>query len=389
MLRLSNRIDNLKSSPIREILAVIDKPGMISFAGGLPALESMPELSIEGMSQQFLQYGESAGEEELRKLISVEMSEEGLICEADQVIVLSGSQQGIDLVAKLFIDDGAAVALEVPTYLAALQVFKLFGADLKSFERNAAAIPASDEGLRLLYTIPTFQNPSGCCYSKLERQSLASFCEVNGVPLFEDDPYRELSYESCYRKPVCAFMQEGTWVYQGSFSKSFAPGLRLGFMISSKDLVKPLSRLKQAADLHSSRISQWLTMQLLQDEGEKRRLVELRDFYRKRRDSFAKSLEEHFFDLATWQIPRGGLFFWLRLNRKINLNEVLENALKLNVAFMPGDHFFSESVGESYLRLNFSHANEGDAGRGLVILAGLIRQASNYRSKVRVPIYKE
>ncbi|MFT6092312.1 MAG: DNA-binding transcriptional MocR family regulator [Pseudohongiellaceae bacterium] len=379
MLRLSNRIDNLKPSPIREILSVIDKPGMISFAGGLPALESMPKLELGAMPQQYLQYGESAGEPELRELICADMCAQGLFCTVDQVLILSGSQQGIDLVAKLFIDEGSAVAVESPTYLAALQVFKLFGADFKGFHYSDKELADAHKSLRLLYAIPTFQNPSGYCYSIEERQDLADFCESNQVPLFEDDPYRELAFDSCCTTPVCSFMKEGTWIYQSSFSKTFVPGMRLGYMICSNDLMRPLSRLKQAADLHSSRISQWLTIALLKDKSRGRRLAQLRDFYSKRRDSFAKNLDEHFADLATWKIPPGGLFFWLRLNRKMDLNKVLKEALKLNVAFMPGDHFFSndecDAVLDSYLRLNFSYANEENAQRGLAILANLIRNA--------------
>jgi len=163
--------------------------------------------------------------------------------------------------------------------------------------------------LRLLYAIPTFQNPSGYCYSIEERQDLADFCKSNQVPLFEDDPYRELAFDSCCTTPVCSFMKEGTWIYQSSFSKTFVPGMRLSYMICSNDLIRPLSRLKQAADLHSSRISQWLTIALLKDKSRGRRLAQLRDFYSKRRDSFAKNLDEHFADLATWKIPPGGLFF--------------------------------------------------------------------------------
>jgi 2-aminoadipate transaminase len=309
MLRLSNRIDNLKPSPIREILSVIDKPGMISFAGGLPALESMPKLELGAMPQQYLQYGQSAGELELRELICADMCAQGLFCTVDQVLILSGSQQGIDLVAKLFIDEGSAVAVESPTYLAALQVFKLFGADFKGFHYSDKELADAHNSLRLLYAIPTFQNPSGYCYSIEERQDLADFCKSNQVPLFEDDPYRELAFDSCCTTPVCSFMKEGTWIYQSSFSKTFVPGMRLGYMICSNDLIRPLSRLKQAADLHSSRISQWLTIALLKDKSRGRRLAQLRDFYSKRRDSFAKNLDEHFADLATWKIPPGGLFF--------------------------------------------------------------------------------
>lgn len=373
MPRLANRIDNLEASPIREILSVIDKPGMISFAGGLPALESMPELTLKTMPQQTLQYGESAGELELRELICAEMCGQGLMCTADQVLVLSGSQQGIDLVAKLFIDEGSTVAVETPTYLAALQVFKLFGAQLKSFDHRTEIASNSYDSARLLYTIPTFQNPSGYCYNLEERQGVADFCESNEIPLFEDDPYRELVYENCCRTPICSFMGKGSWVYQGSFSKSFAPGMRLGFIISSKDLVQPLSRLKQAADLHSSRISQWLTIQMLRNEGAAERLAGLREFYIRRRDTFDNSLLTHFADLATWQTPPGGLFYWLRLNQNIDLNAVLEKAIEQNVAFMPGNYFFCDDDSASYMRLNFSHSNENDANKGLAILADLIR----------------
>lgn len=375
MLRLSERINNLEPSPIREILSVIDKPGMISFAGGLPALESMPELSLEGMPAQYLQYGESAGELELRELICADMSKEGLLCTADQVLVLSGSQQGIDLVGKLFIDEGSAVAVETPTYLAALQVFKLFGAKLKNFDHSEKGMSELQKNLRLLYTIPTFQNPSGYCYSSEERQGLAKFCESNEVPLFEDDPYRELAFDNCCKTPVCSYMKEGSWIYQSSFSKSLAPGMRLGFIISSNDLVQPLARLKQAADLHSSRISQWLTIQLLRDKGRELRVTELREFYIRRRDSFENSLAEHFSDLATWETPPGGLFFWLRLDHNVDLDLVLEKSLKRNVAFMPGDHFFCNDIqSDSYLRLNFSHSSETDAEKGLAVLAALIKE---------------
>lgn len=379
MLRLANRIENLQPSPIREILSVIDNPGMISFAGGLPALESMPKLELEAMPQRTLQYGESAGELELRELVCADMCKQGLLCSADQVLVLSGSQQGIDLVAKLFIDEGSAVSVETPTYLAALQVFELFGADLKSFNHSSHGVSKVHENSRLLYAIPTFQNPSGYCYNLDERQELANFCESNGIPLFEDDPYRDLVYDNCCRTPVCSFMKEGSWIYQGSFSKTFAPGMRLGFMISSKDLCRQLSRLKQAADLHSSRISQWLTIQMLRDGGREERLAGLREFYIRRRDAFEKSLVVHFSDLATWQTPPGGLFFWLRLNQKFDLNLVLAKSIKQNVAFMPGDYFYSNEIqkksqNQSYVRLNFSYSDEADAEKGLSILASLIKE---------------
>lgn len=371
MSQFSKRIENLTASPIREILSVIERPGMISFAGGLPALETFPRLSIDSLPEQFLQYGESAGEECLRAKVCEQLNGLGLDCEAGQVIILSGSQQGIDLVAKLFVDADSLISVEMPTYLAALQVFKLFGASFCSNEK-ALANPKSVKP-RLLYSIPTFQNPSGYCYTQLERENLAEYCQSKGVPLYEDDPYRELVYDSSCRTPICSFMKAGSWIYQGSFSKSYAPGLRLGFLVCSKDLITPLSRLKQAADLHSSRISQWLTMQLLADKAHDNRMNKLVSFYSKRRDDFDALLNRYMGHLATWHKPAGGLFFWLQLNRKVDVIELLSQALAHNVAFMPGDYFYPDGSAEaSCLRLNFSHANADEADQGLALLAQLV-----------------
>jgi 2-aminoadipate transaminase len=375
-MRLSSRIADLHASPIREILAVIDRPGMVSFAGGLPSPESFPSLSAD-IPKACLQYGASEGESALRAVIAAQMQALGLACTADQVLVLSGSQQGIDLVAKLFIDAGTPIAVESPTYLAALQVFRLFGARLLAYtpadlgaQLDAGAKPA------MLYTIPTFQNPTGHCYSVAERAELAAVCDANDVPVFEDDPYRDLFYEPCDRVPVCALLKRTSWVYQGSFSKTLAPGLRLGFLVASADLFPYLVRLKQAADLHSSRVSQHLVLTQLARHDRAAVLRQLTDSYRQKRDHFAALLAEHFSDLATWTAPAGGLFFWLTLHQIIDTRKLLDRTLARGVAFMPGEPFYPEPVGASgTLRLNFSHADAGAAKRGLAILAQQIRHA--------------
>lgn len=375
MLQLSKRIENLRSSPVREILSVIQQPGMISFAGGLPAPDAIPELSLETFPASLLQYGESEGELELRELIAKQMCDEGLECSPNQVVVLSGSQQGIDLVAKLFIDAGSQVAMQAPTYLAAIQVFQLFGADFCPFSISGDNVALAHVAPRLLYTVPTFQNPSGQCYNEADRRCLASFCEAEGVPLLEDDPYRELSFENCYKRPVCGLMKGGTWIYLGSFSKCFAPGLRVGFMVCSEDILIPIRRLKQAADLHSCRLSQWLAAQFLKDSMRVAKMDSLREFYRERRDSFNRSLIEHFSALATWKKPSGGLFYWLRLNQRRDLDAVLKEALAQKVAFMPGDHFFGSQDMRTegrYMRLNFSHVNPELADEGLAKLAAIV-----------------
>jgi 2-aminoadipate transaminase len=374
---LSARMAGLEPSPIREILAVIERPGMISFAGGLPAQESFPKLALDNVPASSLQYGATEGDPALRQQVAQELAQIGLACTPEQVLILSGSQQGIDLVAKLFIDPGTPIAVESPTYLAALQVFRLFGAALKPFTAaQPAAAFAAGERPAFAYAIPTFQNPTGHCYDEAERAALAAACDANDVPLFEDDPYRDLVYEACDRRPVCARLQRASWVYQGSFSKTLAPGLRLGYLAASPALMPFLVRLKQAADLHSNRIGQWAVLQSLQDPGRAQRIAQLVDAYRDKRDLFAHALQRHFQGLARWEVPAGGLFFWLELAERLDTRRLLPAAIARGVAFMPGEPFFPlrpEAAGA--LRLNFSHAAPAQIDAGLAILAKLIRQA--------------
>jgi DNA-binding transcriptional MocR family regulator len=373
--RFSNRTQDLHASPIREILSVVDRPGMISFAGGLPAVDSFPQFSLDAMPQPMLQYGPSEGEWELRLRVADDLRARGLQCSAEQVLILSGSQQGIDLVAKLFVDPGTAVAVESPTYLAALQVFRFFGARFLAFDVDALdAQTWQREKPAFAYAIPTFQNPSGRCLDARQRDALAAACDEALVPLFEDDPYRDLVYDPCERTPVCARLERAPWIYQGSFSKSLAPGLRLGYLAASPELLPFLTRLKQAADLHSNRVSQWLVLQQLNDPLHEQRLVELAARYRQRRDAFEAALRRHFGDLASWSMPPGGLFFWLTLNRHLDTRLLLPKAIEDGVAFMPGEPFMPvmvESCGQ--LRLNFSHASEEQADIGLAKLAALVR----------------
>ena len=371
----SSRIQDLHASPIREVLALAGRPGMISFAGGLPCADTFPVFETP-IPPALLQYGATEGEPGLRAHISTALRALGLDCTTEQVLILSGSQQGIDLVAKLFVDLRTAVALESPTYLAALQVFRFFGARFVPFTVD----PLTDrawfvERPALVYVIPTFQNPTGYCYTSREREALAEACARQAVPVFEDDPYRDLAYDACDRKPVCAHLKDTPWIYQGSFSKTLAPGLRLGFLAASPALMPALVRLKQAADLHSNRLSQWLVLQQLEHPDWPARLANLVITYRHQRDVFARHLTQHFAGLASWQVPAGGLFFWLTLNEPLDTTRLLETALAHGVAFMPGAPFYADTAPrQSTLRLNFSHASGPEADRGLKILADLVRQ---------------
>lgn len=404
MCVVSERIARLRPSVVREILAAATSPGVISFAGGLPAAESFPELSMAEVGPALRQYGLTEGEPELRAAVAEYLKGIGHDVPAERIMLTHGSQQGIDLVAKLFIDLGSSVLTESPTYLAALQVFHLFGA-------HTTGIPLGPQGIsvdrlrahcsspqakgsaapRFLYAVPTFQNPTGAVWSEPVREQVAALLDEVGLPIVEDEPYRELAFDGDRPVPVSARLKRAPFVYLGSFSKSFVPGLRLGYLAASEELFTVLVRLKQAADLHSNRVSQGMALAELQSAGHLERMARLRELYRGRRDSFEVALERHFGDLARWQAPRGGLFFWVELKNPIDTAALLPAALERGVAFVPGVACYPESEAQSvavgagsttaavsghhhFMRLNFSHATAEQANEGLARLASLIRE---------------
>jgi DNA-binding transcriptional MocR family regulator len=375
MARLSKRVADLHGSAVRAMLEAAQRPEVISFAGGLPSPDSFADVVIPAPPPDMLQYGPSEGEPTLRRLIAAELQALGLDCPAERVLVLSGSQQGIDLVAKLFVDAGTRVAVERPAYLAALQVFRFFGAAFESIdEREPGAGWTARDHPALAYVTPTFQNPTGRCSSAEQRRALAAACDETGVCLFEDDPYRDLAYDPCERRPIAADVRRAAWVYQGSFSKTLAPGLRLGFLAASEDLFTHLLRLKQAADLHTSRLSQWIVQAYLEDPARPARLARLVDSYRAKRDRFAAMMTQHLGNHATWTVPPGGLFFWADLAPGTDADALLEAALARDVLFTPGRHFLAAPDARlQAMRLNFSHADPAAAERGLAVLAELLR----------------
>ena len=374
LARLSKRLVDLEASPIREILAVVAQPGMVSFAGGLPAAETFPAFRLDELPAEVWQYGASEGDRALRERVAVELAARDLPVSAEQVLILSGSQQGIDLLAKLCIDRDTTVAVESPTYLAALQVFRFFGARFVEYTaRDSQAVVNARPALT--YVNPTFQNPTGDCYDETQRRALALACVRGDSLLFEDDPYRDLAYDDPAPRPICAELigGEAPWVYQGSFSKSLAPGLRLGYLVCAPALMPLLTRIKQAADLHSNRPGQALALQVLNNPERTARLAALVHFYRARRDAFDALLHTHLGALAQWRLPAGGLFFWLELARRVDTRSLLASALARQVAFMPGEPFFADATRpRGSLRLNFSHATPDAAARGLAVLADVI-----------------
>ena len=381
-MAFSERIDRLKSSLIREILAAAQRPEVMSFAGGLPAESMLPKVDWAQMPASMGQYGMSEGEPALREAIAAEARSLGVDCSASQVLIVSGSQQTLDLASKLFIDRGTEVLLEAPTYLAALQVFQLFGADCLAVpqESDGPSLSALRQRLEqhhpaFAYLIPTFQNPSAVRYSEEKRDEVAALLDEYNVTLIEDEPYRELVFDEGSARPIVSRMRNASWIYTGTVSKTLLPGLRVGYLIATPDLFPYLLRLKQSADLHTNRIGQWQALQWLGSEQYQAHLAELRRFYRLRRDAMQHALVEHFADLADWQLPQGGLFFWLRLKQPLDTRTLLKRALLQDVVFMPGEPFFinpEQNLG--YLRLNFSHVAPERLDEGLRRLANVIRE---------------
>jgi 2-aminoadipate transaminase len=382
-MAFSERVTRLKSSLIREILAAAQRPEVMSFAGGLPAEAMLPKVEWADMPASMGQYGTSEGEPALREAIAAEARALGVVCDASQVLIVSGSQQTLDLAAKLFIDPGTEVLLEAPTYLAALQAFQLFGADCIAVAQEADGPDLSELRTRLeqhqpafAYLIPTFQNPSAVRYSEAKRDAVAALLDEFNVTLIEDEPYRELVFDAGSATPIVSRLKTASWIYTGTVSKTLLPGLRVGFLIATPDLYPHLLRLKQSADLHTNRIGQWQALQWLGSDKYRDHLAELRDFYRLRRDAMQSALQEHFSELADWQIPQGGLFFWLTLKQPLDTRTLLKPALAQNVAFMPGEPFFVDpDQHPGYLRLNFSHVAPERLNEGLKRLAAVIQQA--------------
>lgn len=387
-MAFSERIARLKSSLIREILAAAQRPEVMSFAGGLPAEPMLPKVEWADMPASMGQYGMSEGEPALREAIAAEARALGVPCDASQVLIVSGSQQTLDLASKLFIDPGTEVLLEAPTYLAALQAFQLFGADCVTVPLGAEGPDVAALRQRLerhkpafAYLIPTFQNPSGVRYSEERRDEVAALLDEFGVTLIEDEPYRELVFDAGSATPLVSRLKKASWIYTGTVSKTLLPGLRVGFLIATPDLFPHLLRLKQSADLHTNRIGQWQALQWFGTEAYRGHLAELRDFYRIRRDAMQAQLEEHFADLAEWNVPQGGLFFWLTLKQPLETRGLLDKALQQNVAFMPGEPFFTDpDANPGHLRLNFSHVAPERLGEGLRRLAAVIREAQAAQS---------
>lgn len=360
-------------SAIREILKVTERPDIISFAGGLPAEELFPTeamaravdttLAREGRAS--LQYGTTEGHIALREWIAARISAHGRPLRAEEVLVTHGSQQGIDLTARVLLDPGDKVAVESPSYLAALQVFRAAeavlvpvpmdagGVDLEGLARVLAA-----ERPKLLYLVPDHQNPAGTRLALERRKPLLEICRRQGVAVLEDDPYGEICFEGRRHPPLFALDEDGVVLYLSTFSKTLAPGLRLGWMAGPPSFLRAATIAKQGIDLHTSTLNQRAAACLLETFDYEGHLSRIREVYAARAGAMEKALRADFPDVVDWVTPTGGLFLWLGVRAPISITRLFERALEAKVAFVPGDPFFAGVVPGPHLRLNFSHRPE-------------------------------
>ncbi|MDW7730319.1 MAG: PLP-dependent aminotransferase family protein [Bacillota bacterium] len=376
----SKNIAKLSGNVIREILKLTQQPDIISFAGGMPPDDSFPIEALKDISSKVIdkygssifQYGTSEGFMPLREFIVTWMAAKGVNTVIEEVLITSGSQQGIDLLSKVFIDSGDGVILENPTYLAAIQIFNLYGARFSPGESDDLGfIPQSlnkaieNNISKLLYLVPSFQNPTGISLARERRQELAELLSRFDIVMIEDDPYGDLRYSGEAIIPVKSFDKDRRIVYLGSFSKTISPGLRVGFAVGPKDIIRKMVIGKQASDVHSCNLAQAMIYEFCAQGLLKPHIESLIVNYRKKRDLMLKMINKYFPPSTSWTIPEGGLFIWAKLPDGASASDLFKLAIEEKVAFIPGNNFYASGGGENSLRLNFSNASEEQIEDGI------------------------
>jgi 2-aminoadipate transaminase len=386
----------IASSAIRDLLKVTEQPNMISLAGGLPAPEIFPTEEIAAATERALiempvaalQYGPTDGFGPLREFIAARMQRLGMQIGVENVLITSGSQQGLDLLGRLMVDPGAPVAVESPTYMGALQAWQLVRptyltvpVDADGMDVNAlAALLEAGHQPRFLYIVSSFQNPTGVTLTPTRRQALIELAERYNLPIVEDDPYGELVFEGERAVPLATLdsRRHGELrnvVYLGTFSKLLTPGLRIGWMVAPTSVVRQVGMIKQGVDLHTGSMAQVAAYLTVKDGLLDELIPKLCALYRTRRDALRAALEQYLTPYAEWNEPTGGMFFWLKLRDGRNATQLLQRALQHNVAFVPGAPFYPNGGGDDTLRLNYSNVPPERLVEGVRRLAAALTES--------------
>ena len=391
---LAERAEAMNPSAIREILKVTERPGILNFAGGLPSPETFPVDAMRdacatvlgkdsAIAKPSLQYASSEGLPELRQWVADEMGKHGATVSPEQVLITTGSQQGLDLIAKVLLDKGCRLLVESPTYLGALQAFT----PMQPVPENVA----SDDGggspqalrealqkgerPRFIYLLPNFQNPTGRTMDEARREAVIAVCREHGLPIVEDNPYGELWFDAPPPKPLLARWPEGV-VYLGSFSKILAPGLRLGYLIAPPALYPKLLQAKQAADLHTPGFNQRVVAEVIKDGFLDQHVPTIRARYHAQRDAMLAALARELGPTgAEWTQPVGGMFVWVRLPERLNAQALLPKAVDAGMAFVPGAPFYAGEPDARALRLSFVTSTPEQIDKGMAALGRVVQQA--------------
>ncbi len=389
MWQYSRRALMMKSSVIRETLKLTQKPGVISFGGGLPAPELFPREELAEISQKILieqgdkalQYSTTEGYAPLRQYLANRMEKFGIKVSADEIMITGGSQQGLDMCGRVFLDLGDTVVSARPTYLGAIQAFN-------AYFPKYATLPSDDDGMtvdglkeiletnnpRMIYIVPTFQNPDGRTIPENRRERILELAKLYGVPVIEDDPYSELVYEGTIPTHLKAMAPDSV-VMLGTFSKLLAPGLRIAWLVAPPEVIDRFVRMKQGADLHTNTFAQYLIYEFVKDGGLDKHIKRIKELYAKRLRVMIEAMERHFPSGVKFTRPNGGLFLWVELPANVNTTELLPKAVEKNVAYIPGSAFYPDGGGHNTMRLNYSKPTESEIEEGIKRLAEVFKEA--------------
>lgn len=389
MWHYSRRAIMMKSSVIRETLKITQKPGIISFGGGLPAPELFPKEELAEAAQKVireqgenaLQYSTTEGYPPLREFIAQRMEKFGIKVSPDEIMITAGSQQGLDMCGRVFLDWGDSVVTARPTYLGAIQAFN-------AYFPKYVTLPSDDDGMtvdglkeilethnpRMIYLVPTFQNPDGRTIPIHRRERIIELARTYGVPIIEDDPYSELTYEGTIPTPMKALAPDDV-IMLGTFSKLLAPGLRIGWLIAPPGVIDKFVRMKQGADLHTNTLAQFIIYEFVKDGRLDEHLAKVRELYAKRLKVMIEAMEHYFPPEVKFTRPKGGMFLWVELPEKVNTTELLPKAVEKNVAYIPGSAFYPDGGGHNTMRLNYSKPTEAEIEEGIKRLAEVFKEA--------------
>jgi 2-aminoadipate transaminase len=390
----------MQSSAIRELLKISNLPGVISFAGGLPSPDVFPverfikasEKVLREHGHKALQYGTTEGYLPLREYICEFSAKYGINIQPENVLITNGSQQALDLIGKVFIDPGDPILVESPTYLGAIQAWKVYGANYITVETDEnGMIPESLEAQmrhkpKLAYLLPNFHNPMGTTLPLERREQILQMCCDNNVPIIEDDPYGKLRYEGSHIPTVTKLdadicsngsnhEYQGNVIYLSTFSKTLVPGLRLAWAIAPPEIILKLVQAKQGSDLHTSTFNQFLAYEVCKDDFLDSHIPMIREVYKKRRDLMMDLIDELFPSEVHYVRPEGGLFLWVTVPEALDMEELLPAAVENKVAYVPGAPFHTDGKGKNTIRMNFSNASEEGIRLGMQRLSEVLKKA--------------